>query len=91
MKFFVPILLFSLSCIGASETPSEGRFLWATSFMKSTQKVVVKTTVTLPSFVTEMCVSTTDAITACRRRRGVEEQPFLTVDDVELQPTQVLR
>lgn len=60
--------------------------------MKSTQKVVLKTTtVTVPSFVTEMCVSTTDVITACRRRRGVEEEPIVTVDDIELQPTQVLR
>lgn len=88
-------LLLVLSFIAAAASSQDsvnedgGRFMWSGQFLTTTETVTVKTTTVLPTLITEICLSTSESLAACRRRRGVQEQPEMDVE--EFTPTQVLR
>ncbi len=64
-----------------------------------TKTVFVTSTTVIQSLATKYCATTANVTGACRRRRGIEEQPGLVINDdvtdidqhtIEVQPTEVL-
>lgn len=64
-----------------------------------TKTVFVTSTTVIQSLATKYCATTANVTGACRRRRGIQEQPGLVINDdvtdidqhtIELQPTKVL-
>lgn len=65
-----------------------------------TSTILVTSTIVTSSFATLYCATTSDVTGACRRKRGIQEQPILLLNDDEvqmeqippkLQPSEVLR